>query len=54
VTIKIAINVKQWNPILIIGFLIPSLGAYVGYNLLFNYIPISDTAGYTTDLLQMP
>ncbi len=54
VTIKIAINVKQWNLILILGFLIPSLGAYVGYNMLFNYLSISDISGYTTDLLTMP
>lgn len=54
VTLKIAINIKQWNVILILGFLIPSLGAYVGYSLLFNYIPISDISGYTSNLLQMP
>lgn len=54
VTLKIAINIKQWNAVLIVGFLVPSLGAYVGYGLLFNYLPISDTAGYMTDLLQMP
>jgi hypothetical protein len=54
VTLKIAINIKQWNAILIVGFLVPSLGAYVGYGLLFNYLPISDIGGYMTDLLQMP
>ena len=54
VTLKIAINIKQWNAILIVGFLVPSLGAYVGYGLLFNYVPASDTSGYITDLLQMP
>ncbi len=54
VTLKIAINIKQWNAILMVGFLVPSLGAYVGYGLLFNYLPISDIGGYMTDLLQMP
>ncbi len=54
VTIKIAINIKQWNVILIIGFLVPSLGGYVGYNILFNYLAISDISGYTTNLLTMP
>ena len=53
VTLKIAINIKQWNPLIVLGFVV-SFGGYVGYSLLFNYIPISDTAGYTTDLLQMP
>ena len=28
VTIKIAINVKTWSPIMVIGFLVPSLGLY--------------------------
>ncbi len=54
VTIKIAINIKQWNIILILGFSIPSLGAYVGYRLLFNYIPASDIYGYLSNLLTMP
>lgn len=53
VTMKIAINIKQWNLILVIGFII-SLGGYVGYRLLFNYISLSDVAGYLTNLLTMP
>lgn len=31
VTIKLAVNVKHWNIILAIGFIIPSIGAYVAY-----------------------
>jgi hypothetical protein len=54
VTLKIAINIKQWNIILAVGFLVPSLGGYVGYRILFNYIPLSDVSGYMTNLLKMP
>lgn len=54
VTLKIAINIKQWNMILIIGFLVPSIGGYVGYRILFNYISLSDVNGYLTNLLTMP
>ena len=31
VTLKLAINVKHWTPLLAVGFLIPSIGAYIGY-----------------------
>ncbi len=41
VTIKLAINVRNWNLILFIGFLVPSLGAYIIYCVLLNYVPIS-------------
>ena len=54
VTIKIAINIKQWNVILVLGFLIPSLGSYVGYRILFNELTISDVYGYLSNLLTMP
>lgn len=53
VTSKIAINIKQWNLILVMGIVV-SLGGYVGYRLLFNYIPIADISGYLTNLLIMP
>jgi succinate-acetate transporter protein len=31
VTIKLAVNVKHWTLILMIGFLVPSIGSYIGY-----------------------
>lgn len=34
VTVKIAVSVKNWTPILIIGFLVPSLGLYVAFTFL--------------------
>jgi hypothetical protein len=42
VTLKIAINIKNWNPILIIGFLVPSIGGYVAYRMIFNYMSSSE------------
>ncbi len=36
VTVKLMINVKNWNPILVLGFLIPSLGAYFCYMVLYD------------------
>jgi magnesium-transporting ATPase (P-type) len=41
VTIKLAINVRNWNALLVLGFLIPSLGAYVGFCVLSNVITLS-------------
>lgn len=41
VTLKLAINVKNWNCLLLLGFLIPSIGAYIGFCLLQNYIYVS-------------
>jgi succinate-acetate transporter protein len=34
VTIKLAVNVKHWTLLLVLGFLVPSIGAYV----LFTFI----------------
>lgn len=45
VTVKLAINVKNWNCLLILGFLIPSLGAYIGFCLIQNYLYISEVFG---------
>lgn len=53
-TIKIAINIKQWNIILILGFILPTCGAYVGYRIFFNILSVSDIYGYMTNLLSMP
>lgn len=54
VTLKLAINVRNWNCILFIGFLVPSLGAYVIYCVLLNFIPISDTLYNFSQIIQMP
>jgi magnesium-transporting ATPase (P-type) len=54
VTIKLAINVRNWNALLVLGFLIPSLGAYIGFCILINVIPISETYMYWSQLIQMP
>ena len=40
VTLKLALNVKNWNLLLFFGFLIPSLGAYVIYRFLSNNVSI--------------
>ena len=48
VTLKLAINVRNWNCILFIGFLVPSLGAYVIYCVMLNFISFSDTYAYFT------
>lgn len=37
VTIKLAVNVKQWTVILVIGFIVPSLGSYIVYTFIVNY-----------------
>jgi succinate-acetate transporter protein len=31
VTLKLAINVKHWTPLLATGFIIPSIGTYIAY-----------------------
>lgn len=54
VTLKLAINVKNWNCLLFLSFLIPSLGAYVLYCFLSNYIDISVVEYYFSDILTMP
>lgn len=42
VTLKLAINVRNWNAVLFIGFLVPSLGAYILYCVLLNYLPLEN------------
>ena len=37
VTIKLAVNVKQWTVILIIGFTVPSMGSYIAYTFIVNF-----------------
>jgi succinate-acetate transporter protein len=36
VTIKLAVNVKTWTVALIIGFVVPSFGAYVAFTFLLG------------------
>jgi magnesium-transporting ATPase (P-type) len=54
VTLKLAINVRNWNIVLVVGFLIPSLGAYVAFCFLMNNVTISDSYEYWTELIQVP
>lgn len=46
VTLKLAINVRNWNCLLFIGFLVPSIGAYIIYCVMLNFIPFSVTYAY--------
>lgn len=54
VTVKIAVNVKNWTVILLIGFLVPSLGVYIGFTFIQGFIEDSVTYKSITDLLSMP
>ena len=54
VTMKLAINVKNWNCLIFLSFLIPSIGAYILFCFLINYIPISVNEYYFTDLGSTP
>lgn len=38
VTVKIAVNVKTWSPIMIIGFLVPTLALYVVWTFVQGFI----------------
>lgn len=54
VTLKLAINVKNWNILIFLSFLIPSIGAYIIYCFLINYIGISVAEYQFTDLASTP
>lgn len=54
VTVKLAINVKNWNCLLFLGFLIPSIGAYIGFCLLQNYLVYSQVYMQFNQLIQTP
>lgn len=54
VNIKLAVNVQHWSCLLVLGFVIPTLGAYVLYAWLSDIWSYSPTEGYTNDLLTMP
>lgn len=54
VTLKLAINVRNWNCLIVIGFLVPSIGAYILFCFMLNYFSFSVTQYYFTDLARMP
>lgn len=54
VTLKLAINVRNWNAILFIGFLVPSLGAYALYCVVLNYLPLENVENYFSQIVTMP
>lgn len=54
VNVKLALNVQNWNCLLLLGFIIPTLGGYILYLVASDLWPYSETEGYTADLLTMP
>lgn len=36
VTIKLAVNVRNWSITMVLGFAIPSIGAYVAYTFIMG------------------
>lgn len=54
VTIKLAVNVKHWNLILVIGFVIPSIGAYIGYTFISQIFEATPLYNSMSDLLTVP
>jgi len=54
VTIKLAVNVKHWTVLLALGFLVPSIGAYVGYTFLTQFFETVISYNDMIDLLSMP
>lgn len=54
VTIKLAVNVKHWTVLLALGFLVPSIGAYVGYTFLTQFFETAISYNDMIDLLSMP
>ncbi len=54
VTIKLAVNVKNWNLILVIGFVVPSLGAYIAYTFLYQLFLETELYHSMSDLLTVP
>jgi len=54
VTIKLAINVKHWTVILVLGFLIPSIAVYIAFTFVMGALEDSVTYDSMPDLLSMP
>ena len=51
VNVKLALNVQHWSWLLVLGFIIPTLGGYLIYVVLSDIWDQSPTEGYTYDLL---
>jgi hypothetical protein len=54
VTIKLAVNVKHWTLILVFGFLVTSIGAYVLFTFVAQLVETSISYRDMIDLLSMP
>jgi magnesium-transporting ATPase (P-type) len=54
VNLKLALNVQEWNLLLIIAFTVPTIGVYFLYAYISNIWNISPIEGYTGNLLTMP
>jgi hypothetical protein len=54
VTIKLAVNVKNWSIALILGFAVPSIGAYIGYTFIVGIFETMVNYRSMIDLLNMP
>lgn len=54
VTIKLAVNVKHWTLALVIGFVIPSICAYIGFTFVLGAFRDTVTFEIMIDLLTMP
>jgi len=54
VTIKLAVNVKHWTPALAIGFIIPSICAYIGFTFVLGAFKDTVTYKIMINLLTMP
>ena len=54
VTVKIAVSVKNWSVILILGFLIPSIGFYIAFTFIEGVFEETVTYDSMPELLSMP
>jgi hypothetical protein len=54
VTIKIAVNIKQWSVIMIIGISIPSIGLYVLWSFIQGFFQEQVTIDSMVNLLKTP
>lgn len=54
VTVKLAVNIKHWNLLLVLGFLIPSLGCYIVFTFVSQYMDVQVSYYLMANLLSMP
>ena len=54
VTVKLAVNVKQWTVLLLLGFTIPSLGAYIIYTFISGVFESALSFQSMINLLRTP